>query len=341
MPRVSIGLPVFNGENYLEEAIRSLVGQTFKDFELIISDNASTDRTADICRKYAAADRRISYTRQETNIGGGQNANFTISRATGEFFKLASHDDVCAPAFLELCIAALDADPEAVIAFPQSVDIDAEGHRLERRHISPIPRSERASSPDRRRRFRNLIRTDYGNEEIFGVIRMDILRRTNLFGNYTDCDRTLLALLGLHGKIVEVPEELFYHRIHPHSSSYAVLPGVAPGHLGRAHRLWQDITYWYKPGWTGREVYPTTWQLRDYMAMIGRFPMPLADRIACGMALVPWLARKWPFLGIEFRARIAARRRRRGAGVGEPGRKTGAPPRAGGHSVSWTEARAQ
>jgi hypothetical protein len=242
---------------------------------------------------------------------------------------------------VEKCVAALDADPGAVLAFSRSVDIDAVGNRLEGRHVSSIPRGERASSTSRRRRFRNLIRTDYGNEEIFGVIRMDVLKRTSLFGNYTDCDRTLLALLGLYGRFAEVPEELFFHRIHPQSSSYAVLPGVAPPHLARAHRLWQDITYWYKPNWTGREVYPTTWQLRDYVAMIRQFPMPVSDRMICGMAMLPWLGRKGPFLGIELWDRMAARRRTRRIPPGEQGSESAPTASGDKNSVSWMEARAR
>src|SRR5436190_12174806 len=94
-PIVSIGLPVFNGERYLRQALDSLLGQDFQDFELIISDNASTDRTAEICRAYVAKDRRIRYYRNESNIGSAPNYRRVFELARGEFFKWCSHDDVC------------------------------------------------------------------------------------------------------------------------------------------------------------------------------------------------------------------------------------------------------
>ena len=94
VPRVTIGLPVYNGENYLAEAIDSILGQTFTDFELIISDNASTDRTEEICRRYAAEDDRIRYFRHDRNRGASPNYNFTVEKARGEYFKWAAHDDV-------------------------------------------------------------------------------------------------------------------------------------------------------------------------------------------------------------------------------------------------------
>ena len=87
VPRVSIGLPVYNGENFLAESIESLLGQSYEDFELIISDNASTDGTADICRRYAKQDSRIRYIRQPHNIGSAPNHNFVIEQARGELFK--------------------------------------------------------------------------------------------------------------------------------------------------------------------------------------------------------------------------------------------------------------
>src|ERR1700754_583434 len=95
-PRLSIGLPVYNSEDYLAESLEALLGQSFEDFELIISDNASTDGTADICRRYRGQDSRIRYIRQPRNIGGAPNHNFLVHEARGELFKWASHDDLYA-----------------------------------------------------------------------------------------------------------------------------------------------------------------------------------------------------------------------------------------------------
>ena len=124
VPRLSIGLPVYNGENFLAESIESLLGQSYEDFELIISDNASTDDTEDICRTYAEKDPRIRYIRQRHNIGSAPNHNFVIEQAGGDLFKHASHDDLYARDLLKLCVAALDEHPQVVLAHSWSAVIN-------------------------------------------------------------------------------------------------------------------------------------------------------------------------------------------------------------------------
>src|SRR4051794_21949091 len=129
-PRVSIGLPVFNGDDFLEQAIESLLGQTFTDFELLISDNASTDRTEEICRRFVARDPRVQYWRNPRNIGGMRNANLTFERARGEYFRWAAHDDICGPTMLERLVAELDTRPDVAVVFAAAVAIDVHGEPL-------------------------------------------------------------------------------------------------------------------------------------------------------------------------------------------------------------------
>jgi len=126
-PRVTVGLPVYNGERYLAEAIDSLLTQTFTDFELIICDNASTDRTEAIGREYAARDSRVRYCRNRVNIGLYPNFNLVRGMARGEFFKWLAHDDVCSPAYLERCVEALDAAPGASMAYTRATAIGPDG----------------------------------------------------------------------------------------------------------------------------------------------------------------------------------------------------------------------
>ena len=116
IPRVTIGLPVYNGQNYLVETLESLLAQTYTDFELVISDNASTDRTEAICRQYAAGDARIRYYRNDENIGASANYNRAFELGRGEYFKWAAHDDLLAPTYLERCVEVLDANPDVVLA---------------------------------------------------------------------------------------------------------------------------------------------------------------------------------------------------------------------------------
>lgn len=124
MIRVSIGMPVYNGENFIEAALRSILAQTCREFELVVSDNASTDRTEDICRAYASLYPRIRYYRGDHNIGPARNANRTFLLSSGPYFKLAAHDDVLAPDFIEKCAGVLDRDPGVVLAYPLTMWID-------------------------------------------------------------------------------------------------------------------------------------------------------------------------------------------------------------------------
>jgi Glycosyltransferases involved in cell wall biogenesis len=126
-PKVSIGLPVFNGEKYLREAIDSILAQTFTDFELIISDNASTDRTEEICKEYEAKDPRVRYYRNELNLGAAPNYNRLVELSRGEYFKWACHDDLCAPEFLEKCVEILEQNSPIILCYTRTLIIDENG----------------------------------------------------------------------------------------------------------------------------------------------------------------------------------------------------------------------
>src|SRR5262249_45528439 len=104
MPKVTIGLPVYNGAEYLADAITSILSQTFTDFELLISDNASDDATESICRGFADRDRRVKYVRQKTNIGAAANHNLLVGQSDSPYFKWAAHDDILEPRFLEVAV---------------------------------------------------------------------------------------------------------------------------------------------------------------------------------------------------------------------------------------------
>src|SRR3982751_6015938 len=126
-PRVSIGMPVFNAQRYLREAIESLLGQTMGDFELILSDNASTDSTAEICQAFVCRDSRVKYFRNETNLGVVANFNLAFTRARGRLFKWAAYDDLHAPEYLERCAAVLDREPGVGICHSLTRSIDGAG----------------------------------------------------------------------------------------------------------------------------------------------------------------------------------------------------------------------
>ena len=114
LPLISIGMPVYNGEVTLKRTIDSVLGQSFSDFELIISDNCSTDSTAAICQEYADGDRRIRYIRQQVNIGAAQNFKCVFEQAKGKYFMWAACDDVRSPDFLEENVRFLEVNPDYV-----------------------------------------------------------------------------------------------------------------------------------------------------------------------------------------------------------------------------------
>src|SRR3972149_7037346 len=120
-PKVSVWMPVYNGERHLRNAVQSILGQTFRDIELIISDNASTDRTEAICREYASKDPRVRYYRNPKNLGAPENINSVFRRATGRYFKWAAANDECDPRFMEACVQILDERPNTVLAYPRTL----------------------------------------------------------------------------------------------------------------------------------------------------------------------------------------------------------------------------
>jgi len=211
-PRVSIGLPVFNGENYLCSIIESILAQTFQSFELIICDNASTDGTEAICRGYASKDGRIRYFRNSTNIGAAANHNRTFELSSGEYFKWCSHDDLLAPIYLERCVAALDSDQDVIAAQPIVGSIDSDGTLVA---VCNTEHLKRAGSSRPSDRFAALGADPRPCYEVYALIRRKELARTELIAPYPQSDITLIAELSLIGRFVIVPDVLYFNRDHP------------------------------------------------------------------------------------------------------------------------------
>lgn len=267
-PLVSIGLAVYNGEKYLREALDSILAQTFTDFELIISDNASTDRTREICLEYAGRDKRIRYHRNATNIGGANNENQTFCMSRGKYFRWAAHDDVLAPRLLERCVEYLERTPSVVLCQTGIVVIDAEGRKIEK-----IFRDS-GSASDPVARFRSIaLARDYC-EETYGLVRSEVLRRTRLQLNYTASDRTLMSELALYGRFHAIPEFLFYKRMH----------------AANEYIDWRTRMAWFDPNLEGKIVFPFWTQLRDYFTTVRRSRIPRATQLRClGVLVGPWV----------------------------------------------------
>jgi glycosyltransferase involved in cell wall biosynthesis len=141
-------LPVYNGARFLQEALDALLGQTWQDLELIISDNCSTDATREICERAAARDPRVRYMRQPENIGPTRNFAFVLQQARGEFFMWAAHDDRWDSGWIEALVARLRAG--AALAFGEVVQVDELAlPNLELRHeVVVAVLVDRALGPD-------------------------------------------------------------------------------------------------------------------------------------------------------------------------------------------------
>lgn len=219
-PLVSIGLPVHNGEDYLCQALDSLLDQQFDDFELIISDNASTDRTAEICERYARQDERIRYIRQDSNYGALYNFNRVLTLARGTYFMWAAYDDLWDRQFLATLVPLLEVCPHAILAFGSCDRIDTTG-KVKRIHRE----YGRLSHPVRLVRALRYIWFPENEGRvmvIFGLWRTALLREIEVvhYDPPESSDDMLVLKALLKGNLVFSPLLLFHKRDVPTSSSF-------------------------------------------------------------------------------------------------------------------------
>ncbi|NOZ52738.1 MAG: glycosyltransferase family 2 protein [Gammaproteobacteria bacterium] len=266
IPTVSIGLPVFNGATYLPEALESLLAQRYESFELLISDNASSDETQSICESFARRDARIKYLRQAENLGAAKNYNLLVDAAKGRYFKWAAHDDLCKPEYLKACVAILEQNPDVILAYSQTEIIDGEGQHMH--YFDDGLHLMSDSVVARYQQFHERFRSPGECNAVFGVMRIDELRETARIGNYPASDKVLLAELALRGKFYEVEARMFLRRDHESTSL-------------RANPDYAERAQWFDPTKREKIVMPTWRWWREYYAAITRSPIALMQRIAC------------------------------------------------------------
>ena len=276
-PRVSVGLPVFNGERYLASAIELVLDQDFADLELVVCDNASTDRTSEICEEYARRDPRVRYHRNPRNLGAGPNYDRCFALARGEYFKWMAHDDRLAPDYQSRTVAALDAAPGAVLCTTGITEIGPDD-RVRRVYRNAFPGID---APGPARRLGALIHARHECEDFFGLYRRAALAGSSLHGTYSGSDRVLLAELALRGPWTAVPEPLFLHREHEGRYTRAVL-------LGDRSRaaLWLDTAV---PTARASRMYHLV-VYGHYLRVVRRNTRPGGVRLACHAELLRWWA---------------------------------------------------
>jgi glycosyltransferase involved in cell wall biosynthesis len=294
-PKVSVGMPVFNGERYIRDALDSILSQSFEEFELVISDNASTDATPEICRAYAARDARIRYVRHPNNQGVIQNFNAAFALSSGEYFKWAASDDVCGRDYLLRAVEVLDHDPSIVLVWGTTVGIDENGARVPMpNEISDLNSPFSVYSPDPAVRFRRLLRNIWWVDgPFYGVMRSSTLRATRwVHPPHHSGDQILLAELSLAGRFYEIPEELFYSRVHAGKTSHANRSLRA-----RAALVDQGAPREGAVGlWRKLRAYPH--RIAMYANAIGRARLPLTTKLRCGWEVLRAIA-QWMTLRVR------------------------------------------
>jgi glycosyltransferase involved in cell wall biosynthesis len=287
-PLVSVGLFVYNGERFIEDTLRSILNQTFTDLELIISDNASTDRTGEIAEAYARRDDRIRYYRSEKNMGPGWNVRRVYELATGKYFKQAAADDLLEPDFLRHCVEILESDPGCVLAHARTKEVDENGTFIGN-YVTPM----KANYDDPVARFREMLHTG-GDKcyQVFGVMRMSALRQIPPQGSYVNADGVLLARMALLGRFYEVPEHLFISRRHSRQSMASL-----PARVKQPRRF--RLTNWYCSSLPGPEwwdptktralTFPEFHLLLEHFLSIFRAPLGAGQKLRCYSTLLVWI----------------------------------------------------
>jgi glycosyltransferase involved in cell wall biosynthesis len=291
---LTIGLPVYNGEEYLHESLDALLGQTFEEFQLVIADNASTDGTAAVARRYEKLDSRVRYLRQPKNVGASPNHNLVVQQCRTEFFKWASADDLYAAGLLEACVTALDEHPEAVLAHSWTAAVDGSGKITQAREY-PLA----TDSPDAAVRLRSMlygVRDDESGshdaaadegviaaDDFYGVMRTAVLQRVRPLNSYYYADRTLMTELSLFGRFHQTPQWLYFRRDHPDRAQHA-----HPTVRSRCANL--------DPRRANARRHPTARLFAEYVlgyaGAIQRAPLSVTERAECYASLAKWLARR-------------------------------------------------
>jgi glycosyltransferase involved in cell wall biosynthesis len=289
---VSVGLPVYNAERYLAEALDDLLGQSHPDLDIVISDNGSTDRTQDICEHYAATDNRIRYLRQDRNRGAGWNHTEVLKKARAPYFRWYAYDDRLDPKCIEACAAVLDANPQTILAWPLTTVIDGTGERsYEYRDDLPFDNSTPMT------RLRSLLGSE--TEEsllhmcypIYGLMRRSVLMGTRLHGTIPSADAVLLCELALRGRWELVPQRLFYNRRHANSSAVGKSPEQLAAYLDSRH--------------SGAFPMPITRLGIGYLGAVLTAPLTFRERLRCLGVVAHWFVshRRWRITVGEFKIR--------------------------------------
>lgn len=285
----------------LADCLSSLEAQDYDRLDVLISDNASTDATEEICKEFTARDSRFRYHRQPENIGAARNYNYVMTHSRGDLYKMAAHDDLLGPGFLHSCAEALERHPEAVLAFPRTRYLDERGEPTHD-YDAQIQWSH---APTAAGRLHDLFCEEQSSYlhlcyPVMGLMRRDAAMRTRGIQSFKSADAAMLVELALMGDFVEVPEPLYLKRLHDNTSM-------------RANVSEEDFAAWYDPANVGREPMAAARMAWSNLTAVWRCA-PMADRPACTAEVARWFfsERRWRIVGAELRDSVSKRMRRAG-----------------------------
>ena len=285
MVKISIGMPVYNGAEYVEQAIASILNQTFSDFTINVFDNDSADETEAIVKRLMLRDTRISYFKNEKNIGAAENFNLAFRQSQCQYFKWAAHDDVLSPEYLQCCVDVLDKRPEVVLCHTAATIIDSHGDFKKHYQNTPL----HSDSDSVAVRFSGYASSRHECLDVFGVIRANVLDQTGLIGAYFASDRVLLAELAIRGKLVILPQLLFFSRDHPKRSIQIPV-------RERVRNWWSSSEQKNR-----KFIFPYWQMMTGYYRAIYRASSSWRVRLICCKEMLIWSRDHWRHLGADIR----------------------------------------
>lgn len=277
-PLVTIAIPVFNGENFLREAIESTINQEYRNLEIILSDNASTDSTLKICREYGKKDPRIRIIHHDENVGASENHNNAFRISKGKYFKWLSHDDVMERTCISRSVEVMENMPDVGCVYFLSNAVTEEGEVLEDYSPGIDLMDERPS----RRLYRSTC-ISHPLMEVFGVFRSDVLKKTRLFGKYSSSDRIILAEVALLAPSYRIEEYLFNYRIHPNQSC-------------SVYNTRQVRGEWFDPKLKNRRTYPHWRLLAEMFKAVRMVKLRPGEKIKSYFTVLVWSRRRAGYL---------------------------------------------
>lgn len=285
-PLVTIGLPVYNGERFIAQSVRSVLDQDFHNLELVISDNGSTDRSMSIVEEIVSGDPRVVILRNHENQGAAWNYNNTLDHARGKYFRWHADDDWFDPLLITKLVDALETQPQAVLAhsWTRFVNDDGETTREFEDNLG-------ADSARPHQRLGSVVRRLTFCNPVFGLIRTDVLKSTARIASFPGSDATLLYELAIRGRFAVVPELLYNRR---------------PGNSIKSNPSVQAVAEWFAPAGTGGR-FPAWYHLNAAVKAIQSAPITTGDRVRC----MATFARHWP---VEYAKKLRRRSRRRRLG---------------------------